>query len=207
MLTRLGIIHANVMMDTMMSKSSSWKEDSNKGPLVPHQWHTGTSGTGKSVLCGVIFAAETLSVEGILEIDIFAKCKDDIFSNENYGPGKYFPDGPKCNFRGQKITCRITCSPKGSITSSILADMLKWIDNLGVFSSVPGGHTPFLLLDGHGSRLEVPFQKYINDVNHKWVVYIVVPNNTSIWQVGDSNNEQNGYYEMYCSGYKKDDYE
>ena len=109
---------------------------------------------------------------------------------------------PKCKFRGQKIPCHVTCSPKGSITSTILADMLKWIDGHGVFPRVPGGPTPFLLLDGHGSRLEVPFLKYINDTTHKWVVCIGVPNGTSIWQVGDSN-EQNGTYKMYCSEYKK----
>ena len=161
-----------------------------------------TSGTGEPVLCGIIFAAETLTVEDRLGIDIFAQCNDDMFSNENYGPGKYFPGGPKCNFRGHQIPCYVTCSPKRSITSTILADMLKWIDDLGVFPRVPGGPTPFLLLDGHGSRLEVPFLKYINDVNHKWVVCIGVPNGTSIWQVGDSN-EQNGTYKMYCGECKK----
>ena len=109
---------------------------------------------------------------------------------------------PKCKFRGQKIPCHVTCSPKGSITSTILADMLKWIDGHAVLPRVPGGPTPFLLLDGHGSRLEVPFLKYINDTPHKWVVCIGVPNGTSIWQVGDSN-EQNGTYKMYCSEYKK----
>ena len=162
-----------------------------------------TSGTGEPVLCGIIFAAEKLSVEERLGIDIFAKCRDDdMFGNENYGPGKYFPGGPKCRFRGHEIPCYVTCSPKGSITSTILADMLKWIDGYGVFPRVPGGPTPFLLLDCHGSRLEVPFLKYINDTKHKWVVCIGVPNGTSIWQVGDSN-EQNGTYKMYCSEYKK----
>ena len=116
-----------------------------------------TSGTGEPVLCGVIFAAETLSVDERLGIDIFAQCKDDdMFSNENYGPGKYFPGGPKCKFRGHEIPCYVTCSPKGSITSTILADMLKWIDDFGVFPRVPGGPTPFLLLDGHGYDWKFP---------------------------------------------------
>jgi len=161
-----------------------------------------TSASGKPVLCAIIFAAETLSVEDRLGIDIFAEGTGEMFSKQNYGKGKYFPGGPKCNFRGAEIPCYITCSPKGSITSEILADMLKWIDSFGVFPRVPGGPTPFLLLDGHGSRLSVPFLKYINDPTHKWVVCIGVPNGTSIWQVGDSN-EQNGCYKMYCSEYKK----
>ena len=72
-----------------------------------------TSGTGKPVLCGIIFAAETLSVEERLGIDFFVKCQDDMFSKENYGPGKYFPGGPKCKFQGHKIPCYVTRSSKG----------------------------------------------------------------------------------------------
>ena len=39
-----------------------------------------TSGTGKPVLCAIIFAAETLSVEERLGVDIFADCSSDYFS-------------------------------------------------------------------------------------------------------------------------------
>jgi len=161
-----------------------------------------TSGNGKPVLCAIIFAAETLSVEDRLGIDIFAKCNGQMFSEENFGPGKYFPGGPKCKFNGCDIPCYVTASPKGSITSVILADMLKWIDDIGVYPREKNGPTPFLLLDGHGSRLELPFLQYVNDPAHKWIVCIGVPNGTSVWQVGDSN-EQNGSYKMYCSQYKK----
>ena len=63
-------------------------------------------------------------------------------------------------------------------------------------STTKNGPSPFLLLDGHGSQLEVRFQSYINDPSHKWVVCIEVPNVTSLCQVGDSN-EQNGCYKMY----------
>jgi len=82
-----------------------------------------------------------------------------------------------------------------------LSDMLRRIDQSGVFPRQPDQPTPFLLLDGHGSRLEVPFLSYINNPKHKWVVCIGVPNGTSLWQVGDST-EQNGCYKMYCSEYK-----
>jgi len=80
--------------------------------------------------------------------------------------------------------------------------MLKWIDDIGVYPREKNGPTPFLLLDGHGYRLELPFLQYVNDPAHKWIVCIGVPNGTSVWQVGDSN-EQNGSYKMYCSQYKK----
>ena len=161
-----------------------------------------TSGSGKPVMCAIIIAAETLSVEDRLGIDIFAECDEDILSDANYGPGKYFPGGPRCTFNGTDIPCYINASPKGSITSDILADILKWIDDKGVYPRNENGPTPFLLLDGHGSRLEIPFLSYINDPSHKWVVCIGVPNGTSVWQVGDSN-EQNGCYKMYSTQYKQ----
>ena len=90
-------------------------------------------------------------------------------------------------FNSTNIPCYINASPKRSITSDILADMLKWIDDKGMYLWQENGPTPFLLLDGHGSRLEVPLLSYINDPSHKWVVCIGVHNDTSVWQVGDSN--------------------
>ena len=86
------------------------------------------------------------------------------------------------------------CSPNGSITSQILANLLEKLDQLEVFPRIDGVR-PFLLLDGHGSRLELPFLNYINCPNHEWVVCLGVPYGTSYWQVGDSS-EQNGSYKM-----------
>ena len=39
---------------------------------------------------------------------------------DNSGPGKRFPGGPTCLFRGVEVPALITCSSKGSITSKIL---------------------------------------------------------------------------------------
>ena len=163
-----------------------------------------TAGNGEPVLCVIIFASETLTVEERLGVDIHAPSPqdDDIFSEDHHGPGKYFPGGPRCRFRGIDVPCYVTCSPKGSITSQILADVLKWLDDRNVFPRDDNSPTPFLLLDGHGSRLEIPFLQYINDPKHKWVVCIGCPNGTSLWQVGDSA-EQNGCFKMYCSEMKK----
>ena len=36
-----------------------------------------TSGSGKPVMCAIIIAAETLSIDDRLGIDIFAECNDD----------------------------------------------------------------------------------------------------------------------------------
>jgi hypothetical protein len=71
--------------------------------------------------------------------------------------------------------------------------MLQFIDLHAQFDRDEA--TPFLLLDGHGSRFELEFLDYINDVNHKWTVSIGVPYRTSFWLVGDSA-EQNGSFKI-----------
>jgi len=77
------------------------------------------------------------------------------------------------------------------------------MDSLNLFPRTEDGVKPFLLLDGHGSRLELPFLKYINDPLHEWVVCIGVPYGTSYWQVGDSA-EQNGSYKMALAKSKRE---
>ena len=81
--------------------------------------------------------------------------------------------------------------------SELLHSMLKHIDDCCVFDRTDGV-LPFLLLDGHGSRFELPFLEYTNDMaeeGHKRCVCIGVPYGTSVWQVGDSA-EQNGSFKM-----------
>ena len=114
----------------------------------------------------------------------------------NSGPGKAMAGGPTCNFRGKEVPCFIDCSPKASITSQMLADMLAAIDGLGIYNREEGGPIPFLLLDGHHSPLELPFLEYINNKEHEWMVCIGVPYGTHLWQVGDSS-QQNGSFKMW----------
>ncbi len=80
---------------------------------------------------------------------------------------------------------------------------LVQMDALDLFPREEDGPKPFLLLDGHGSRLELPFLEYINDPTHQWVICIGVPYGTSYWQVGDSS-EQNGSYKMALTKCKKE---
>ena len=61
---------------------------------------------------------------------------------------------------------------------------------------------PFLLLDGHESRFELPFLTYITNPDHPWKVCIGVPYGTSLWQVADSK-EQNGSFKIALSKIKK----
>ena len=80
--------------------------------------------------------------------------------------------------------------------------MLQTIDSLNLFPR-EGNMRPFLLLDGHRSRLELPFLQYINTPKDHWVICIGVPYRTAYWQVGDSK-EQNGSFNIAITQAKQD---
>ena len=133
-------------------------------------------------------------------VNPFAEVLDDedpLGEHHCDGEDKWFPFGPSCNVRGTNIPCFVCNSESGSITSKLLGKMLLHMHNCHLFNRTDGV-LPFLLLDGHGSRFELPFLEYINDMGeegHKWRVCIGVPYGTSFWQVGDSA-EQNGSFKM-----------
>ena len=56
---------------------------------------------------------------------------------------------------------------------------------------------PCLLCDGHGSHFEEPFLQYTLESETPWSCCIGVPYGTSLWQVGDSE-EQNGKFKVEC---------
>jgi hypothetical protein len=170
-----------------------------------------TAATGDPVLCVVIFASE--KKDGVVAnwsegIDITVEpVKDEhgeiVLGDENFGEGKYFPSGPTCNFRGKQIAYLPLASPSGGITGDLLVEILKWLDSNKVFERVDGGPEPFLVLDGHESRLSPVFIDYITNPEHVWHVNLGIPHATSYWQVGDSS-EQNGYFKTLLGNAKKD---
>ena len=166
-----------------------------------------TAATGEPVMCGVIIQGETVRADVITGIDSFAEkigCDEDPdFVRLNTGKGKLFPMGPTCCFKGVEVPCMVACSTNGSITSEILMQFLKKMDELDLFPRDECGLKPFLLLDGHGSRLELPFLEYVNNPSNPWVVCIGVPYGTSYWQVGDSS-EQNGSYKIAMTKSKQE---
>ena len=121
----------------------------------------------------------------------------------NHGPGKRYPGKPTCIFRGKEVPAFVCCSPKGGILSDLLMQMLKRMDTLALFPRLPGGPLPFILLDGHGSRLNLPFLEYINHPDHIWKVCFGLPNGTALWKVVDSP-EQNRLLKMATTKYKRE---
>jgi hypothetical protein len=161
-----------------------------------------TAATGDPVMCTIIFAAKTMQEQWRLGFDPFAEWvgeENDI--HLNIGEGKVYPMGPNCSFNGKNVPCFCCCSESGSITGTLLVQMLQAIDSCQVFDRTTG-LSPFLLLDGHGSRFELEFLEYINTAEHKWNCCIGLPYGTSYWQVGDSS-EQNGCFKMALTKVKQ----
>jgi hypothetical protein len=76
----------------------------------------------------------------------------------------------------------------------MLAEMLKVIDDNNIYER-RDGIQPMLVLDGHHSRMKLPFLKYINNEDHLWTVCLGVPYGTHIWQVADSS-KLNGSFKI-----------
>ena len=75
---------------------------------------------------------------------------DEDYVLKNMGKVKLLPGGPSCTYRGKKIPCMREWSPKGSVISEILKNIVKTLDTLEIFNRSTG-ITPLLLLDGHGT--------------------------------------------------------
>ena len=164
-----------------------------------------TAFTGDPVLCIIILQGKQRRADIESGIDILVppvgKTSDPDFYRNNFGPGKYLPGGPVCHYNGKDIPAMIRWHESGSVTSEILVDALKTLDHLQVFSR-DDGVSPFLMLDGHSSRLRTPFLKYINTPEDHYVTCIGVPYGTALWQVGDSK-EQNGSFNMAMTSEKR----
>ena len=157
-----------------------------------------TALSGEPVLCLIIIAGvqEKFEVECGIDIDAIpvGDPSDDDYFDRNRGKGKLFPMGPECEFNGVTVPCMVRWSPSGSITSVILRDALATMDHYGLFDR-SSGKKPFLLLDGHQSRFELPFMEYVTNPDHPWMVCIGIPYGTSMWQVADSK-QQNGSFKI-----------
>ena len=89
-----------------------------------------TNATGTLRFVTVIFAAKEVSPEWSLSIDIFAEWdpEDDI----NIGPGKRHPGLSLLPADGKEIPVLFAANPKALMTSTILKETFKKLDELGI---------------------------------------------------------------------------
>ena len=94
------------------------------------------------------------------------------------GKCKLFPGGPTCMFKGKVVPWFTRWSESGGVSSTILKEFFETINHFQLLPRTPG-FLPFVMLDGHGSRLELPFLKYINNKTTEWCVCLGVPYGTT----------------------------
>ena len=174
---------------------------------------------GRPLMCVVIVSGKYIDIPTRMGIDISLLPQlnvslDNIDENgisdeivdllkNHCGEGKLFPGLPSCEINGINVPGYITCSEGGGITASILTEIFRRLDHLNIFAQDrANGFTPFVLLDGHGSRFDLEFLEYINDERHKWNVCLGVPYGTALWQVADSS-QQHGQFKMLLNKAKR----
>ena len=107
-------------------------------------------------------------------------------------PRNRFLGGPSCFIGENEVPYMCAWSENGSMTSEILNTIVETLDILQVFDG-SSGINPFILLDGHGSGLSLPFLRNINSTGNIWFACIGVPYGTSLSQVGDSVEQRESY--------------
>jgi len=159
-----------------------------------------TNALGEALCCVIILASSEVRAKDVMGLQPWVTTHiGNVTTNleeNSHGPDKYYPYGPTCHPNGKVVETLVTCSENGSITSEILSQVLKHLDTHLCWDRTEA--TPFLLLDGHGSRFELPFLDYIRNDETKWKVCIGVPYGTNLWQVGDSA-QQNGAFKSRLS--------
>ena len=144
-----------------------------------------------AVMFGVIFSGKIchpLTETGLnISVDVVGNMDDRDYFRSNNGFGRHFPGDLNCKYKGKTIPCLCQWSERDGITTKILVDILSELDTLHIFDTDRGkGVNPFLLFDGHISRFEIPFLRYIYDKEYEWAVVIGGPYDTVLWQVWDS---------------------
>ena len=141
-----------------------------------------TDATSDPVLCICILTAQSWSVTDVKGLNYRASIPYDsskTMEEKLYGERQFL--GFQYESSGGGWIPGLMCiSPKRSIVSKILTEAIKYLDHLNVFERRQDGPTPFGLLDGHGSRLQLPLLEYINsttpDEQRKWIFTLGTPN-------------------------------
>jgi hypothetical protein len=130
-----------------------------------------TNGKGEPVCCVIIVASMEISAKHVLGLqpcvqEVVGDPESNVEEN-SYGPLKYYLYGLTCAVGGITVVTYVTSSENGFITGNILTDVLRHLDAHLQLDREEA--TPFLLLDSHRSRFELPFLDYITDERTKWM--------------------------------------
>ena len=138
--------------------------------------------TGRLRAYAIIFKGDFLDATWPLGIDIDKlPIVGDIL--ENMGPGKAMPGISVFDDDGKEIPVIFAASENASMTTSVLADLFRKMDLLGItqrgFNADGTPFGPAAIIDGHVSRMGEPFLVYILDDGTRWYVVLGAPYGTA----------------------------
>ena len=137
-----------------------------------------TSFTGEAVMCVLIIEGKLTygAIEAGVDVQVQpnGKSTDSDFILKNSVKGKHFPGGSECVSYGKTVPALVQWHESASNTSEILVKMLQTLDEIALIPRVHSNAKPLIFLDGHMSRLEMPFLKYVNTPNDHWITCIGV---------------------------------
>jgi hypothetical protein len=162
-----------------------------------------TNATGTLRFITVIFAAKEVSPEWSLEFDIFAEW--DPEDSINIGPGKRHPGLSLLSADGKEIPMLFAASPKASMTSTILKETFKKMDELGItqhgVDEYGKTYRPAAVVDRHISRMGEDFLHYVNEAATHWEVNLGASYGTEYWQ-SHNDRRQNGAFKSELASSK-----
>lgn len=159
-----------------------------------------SNGLGEAVLCAIVFMSDKdisdipLSVRwGIDTLKPLngGRTELELFEN-NCGVGQAMQGGPVCFSRGKEVNSYVGTSVDGKMNCQILHDICKHIDEIGLYDR-SNGLSPFMLMDGHCTNIDMEFIDYVNDGRHQWTICCGLPRDTHLLHVAFSD-ELNGAF-------------
>lgn len=133
--------------------------------------------------------------------DVFVPADPNI--RNNFGYGKRHPRLQLFRDDGTEVPVHFAYSENASMTGPILKRVFEKMDKKGISKRTfdENGQPllyPLIVVDGHSSRMDGGFLRYVNQSKTKWLPVLGVPYGTSIWQVHD-DKRQNGAFKMALS--------
>jgi hypothetical protein len=151
----------------------------------------------------VIFAAKEVSPEWSLGIDIFAEW--DPEDNINISHGKRHPGLSLLSADGKEVPVLFAAKTKASMTSTILKETFKKMDELGItqrgVDECGNTYHPAAVVGGHISRMGEDFLRYVKEAATHWEVNLGALYGTEYWQLHD-DRRQNGAFKSELASSK-----
>ena len=164
-----------------------------------------TNALGLPVLCVVIFKEDKnkLPVSWSTGVDMMTVGPNPEWEVECGVSLTDMPCGPTCFVGEKEVPCLVLESHDGGVTSELLVDVFKHLDELEIFPRTEGLPNPFVILDGHNSRLGLSFLQYVNHDAHKWTINIGVPSGAHLW-LGGNTADLNWLFNVEMAKAKED---